>query len=162
MVTATKTGAPVLKRLYAGTTIVVGPTTGEEMLADSGDIFTNYVSPIFREWGTDVPGDPTKETNVSIWEVAKNVTFHWMFGSLGNPEELCLTQGQIRKFVVEHRDKLHPKGRATFFLFRVREEFFVAYVCDVGCGLEARVDRFDYSFVWSADCRRRVVVPQLD
>jgi hypothetical protein len=83
-----------------------------------------------------------------------------MFRSLGDLDALCMEQGEIVDFVKKHRDKLHPNGWATFFLFKVNGEYFVAGVRVDGRRLGAIVHRFDYSDVWGAAYRRRVVVPQ--
>ena len=161
MATAT-TRTGVLTRLYHDETIVVGSTTGKEMLAASGEVFPGWLDPNFERWGTNVQSDPTEEAGVEVWEMAEDANFRTMFSSLGDPERLCLTQGQIRKFAAERRDKLHSNGWATFFLFRVGEELFVAGLDDYGRELLAFVYRFGNGYVWCAGDRRRVVVPRLD
>lgn len=152
------TTSSILARLYADERIVVGPTEGSETIANSGDILT-FLDPDFERWGTNVPGEPTKAREVKVYEMREDATFERMFGSLGDPKSLCLSQGQIRRFIEEHRDKLHPSGWATFFLFEVKGEIFVAFAIDEGNDLKAGVGRFVSDGVFSADVRRRVVVP---
>ena len=75
---------------------------------------------------------------------------------------LCLTQPQIIHFVEKHKKWLRTDGYGTFFLFKVGEELFVAYVYFDGYGrLKVFVYRFSFDYVWYAGCGHRVVVPQL-
>lgn len=154
------TGDSPLIRLYADERIIIGETTGKETLAESGDIFTSYLDLDFDGWGTKVPGAPTTATPVAVYEMRKDADFRTMFGSLGNPRRLCLSQGQIRKYCRQHRDKLHPKGWATFFLFEVKGELLVARVGVRVGSLEADVYRFDGDYVWIASRSHRLVVPE--
>jgi hypothetical protein len=72
-----------------------------------------------------------------------------------------LTQEQILYFIKNHEDKLRDDGYATFFLFESHGEFFVAYVYFYSFGsLSVSVGRFESAFVWGAEYRRRLVVPQ--
>ncbi len=151
----------ILKPLYVGEEIVVSETDGSETMANASQVFTGYLDPDFKNWGTDQPYCATNAQSVTVYEMCENATFADMFGSLGaDLNQLCMTQSQIIKFCVDNRNKLRTQGYATFFLFKANGEYFVAYVLVDSGWLEAYVHRFDYSRVWIADDRHRVVVPQ--
>jgi hypothetical protein len=77
--------------------------------------------------------------------------------------KLVMTQSQIIQFVQKHRKWLRTDGYATFFLFKVGDEFFVADVFFNDDGrLEVYVYRFSDDDVWRAEVRHRIVIPQLN
>lgn len=138
-------------------------TDGRRTIVGARKMFPGYFDSDYVNWGTDVPGQPTEETPFEVLELVKNGKFAQIFGAFGRPlDELCLSQDKILEFVENHSDKLHPKGWATFFLFKVGDEFFVANVRRIDDGqLEASVARLSDDFVWNAEYRSRFVVPQL-
>jgi hypothetical protein len=141
-------------------TINLAPTKGKATLAKAKKVFTGYLDSDFKNWDTDVSGIDTAETKVDVHEMSRDGNYKTLFGSLGDPRKLCLTQGQIEKFCHSHRDSLRQEGYGTFFLFEVKGELFVALVSVGGGELEAVVDRFDYDVVWGAGRRHRLVVKQ--
>ena len=135
---------------------------GTQTLAQAKKTFPLYLDPDFKNWGLDKKGVVTKETAVQVYELIKNATFAQMFGSLGaDLDKLCMTQHQIKAFCEKHADWLRADGNATFFLFKVGDQFFVAHVSVHSVGLCAYVDRFERDIVWRAEPARRLVVPQL-
>lgn len=151
-------------RLISGAeTLTLSPTDGNEIIAEAGDLFNGYLDSDFVNWNTNVKGNPTEAQNVQVHEMTKDGTFEQIYGSLGTDlNALCLSQAQIIQFVKNHRKWLRTDGYGTFFLFKVGEEFFVAYVFVYSDGsLHAYVYRFSYDLVWRAEYRRRFVVPQL-
>lgn len=149
--------------------LILDPTDGTETLANANDLFS-HIDPDFNNWGTNKKGASTQQQFVDVYEMTNDATFAEMFGSLSNnPDQLCLTQAQIKQFVKKHRDKLCIDGFTTFFLFKGKKmkgvkssQLFVAGVGVVsGGGLWVSVHRFGRSFVWPAGDRLRVVVPQL-
>ena len=149
-------------------TITLAPTKGSATLAKAKKVFTGYLDSDFKNWDTDVSGIDTVETKVDVHEMTRNGNFQTLFGSLGDPHKLCLTQGQIEEFCRSHRNSLRQEGYGTFFLFEVKGELFVALVrvvvgglvrVVVG-GLGADLNRFGYDYVWRAYDRRRLVVQQ--
>ncbi len=86
-----------------------------------------------------------------------------MFNSLSTDlDKLCLTQDQIIEFCTNHPSWLRQDGYGTFFLFKVKDEFFVCSVHVRDGGLCVGVDRLADGCVWDADGAHRVVVPQLN
>ncbi len=160
-------------RLISGAEILtLEPTDGTEVIAEEGRLFSGYLDSDFRNWNTNVKGNPKKVQNVHVHEMTKDGTFDQIYGSLGTDlNALCLTQAQIIRFFKQklHNSYLiHEKpgdaGYAWFlFLFKVGNEFFVA---SVGVGsdgsLRAIIYRFLSDDVWEAESRRRFVVPQLN
>ena len=138
-------------------------TDGKQTIAKAKETFPVWIDPDFKEYGTNVVSDPTKKARVEVNEMIKDGTFAQIFGGMANDlNSLCLTQSQIIQFVQKHRKWLRTEGYGTFFLFKVGEEFFVTgvYFDDDG-QLSVLVRRFSYVYVWSAENRHRVVIPQL-
>jgi hypothetical protein len=141
----------------------IAPTLGNTTLAEAHDVFPGFLDPDFKRWGTDVTGIDTKESPVDIYEMKKNGDYRTLFGSLGAElNSLCFQQGQIKEFCRTKRHLLRQDGYATFFLFKVGEELFVAHALVGGRKLKAYVDRFVNDDAWYADAvlRHRLVVPQ--
>ena len=133
---------------------------GTRTIAQAPELFTGWLDSDFKNCGTDIKGSKTKETKETKLvelEMDKDATFADIFT---DPEAMALSQEQILYFVENHKDKLHPDGWYTFFLFKVSNDFFVAHVSRSGRGLRAFVVRLSRGSVWNADDRRRVVVPQ--
>jgi len=151
-----------LRRILEDKKFALPVTDGKEFLGKATDVF-GYIDSDFKHYGCDEVGQPAKETEVQVYEMAMDGTFTEIFGELSSDlDKLCLTQSQIKKFVQNHRDVLRKEGYGTFFLFKVGNEFFVAhvYLHDVG-GLRVFVHRFSHGYVWYAGHRHRLVVPQL-
>jgi hypothetical protein len=155
----------ILRRLYENEEILVGATNGEETIANSSDLFSGYLDPDFKKWGTNKSSRVSTEiVPAEIYELHKNATFQQMFDFPDrDTNSLCWEQGQIINFCRDHLDKLHPKGFANLFLFKVEghEGPLVADVRSDAGGLEVIVSRFGRGSVWYAEGRDRVVVPQL-
>lgn len=133
-------------------------TKGYVTIARAKDVFTGWIDPDFKSWGTDVAGPDAKAQNVSAYELGKDGTFRDIYYRLSSDlDSLCLTQGQIVEFMKNCEDKEHW----FFFLFKVGNDFFVARSRWYDGELGARVDRFSHDYVWDAGRRRLFVVPQL-
>lgn len=133
----------------------------KENIYDNSSLFSGYLDSDFKNWKLKEKND-SKDTNISVYEMDKNGTFEQIFKSLSNDlDSLCLTQGQIIE-ICKNQSNILKYDSWTFFLFKVDNEFFVAYVIvDDDGRLEVHVRRFSHDFVWSAECRHRFVVPQL-
>lgn len=142
--------------------LILDATDGSEILAEANDVFA-FIDSDFKNWGADEKGPEIGETPVRVHEMVQNCTFSQMFGSLSSDvRKLCFTQAQIKGFVKKFRRWLRTDGYATLFLFESHDQFFVAFVyVRSDAKLHVFVARFGDSYVWYAECRRRVVVPQL-
>src|SRR6516225_10439495 len=121
---------------------------------------SNTLIPILHRWRCSVPGPPTTETRVRIYEMVKDCTFQDMFGGFGvGLDSLALTQAQIKQFAKRRGDWLKKGGNGTFFLFKTGNEFFVAAVYFFSDGrLGVRVRDLTLERVFRAQKRHRVVV----
>lgn len=139
-------------------TITLSETKGNKTIARADDLFT-WIDSDFENWGTDKKEKKTESIELAVCEITSDATFAHLFTK---PEEMSLTQSQIIEFCTNHKDKLRADGYATFFLFKVGTEYFVADV-DIRSGglLHAYVRRFSRARVWRAGFRHRIVIPQL-
>ena len=136
--------------------LIIPATDGLRTLVQATDIFPGGV---YGE-SCNVAGNPKPETPVVVHELIKNGTFCQMFEGQGvDLDKLGLTQDQIIQFVITHREHLHPKGYATFFLL---PGSLVAYIFWYDARrLKVYVFRLALDDVWLAASRPRVVLPQL-
>ena len=154
--------ALILKLISEAHEIIIETCDGSQTIATAKETFKSGIDGDFKNWGTNKAGASTEKTPVQVHEMVKDATFAQMFGSLGTDlDKLCLTQHQIKTFCEVHKEWLRKDGYATFFLFKVDEQFFVASVDVRSDGLRVFVFRFEYDFVWDAVRLHRVVVPQL-
>ena len=150
-----------LRLISGGKSVKLATTDGKETLAKAKDVFV-YIDPDFKHYGCDVKSEAAPETEVTVYEMVKDGTFAQLFGGFGeNLDRLCLTQAQIKAFARDQRNWLRSDGYATFFLFKVGSEFFVADVYVYADGLYVYVHRLSDDLVWDAESRHRIVVPQL-
>ncbi len=153
--------AAILKCISEAQEIFIETCDGTKTIATAKETFKSGIDSDFKNWDTNKPGNSTQKTSVQVRELVKDATFAQMFGSLGTDlDKLCLTQHQIKLFCEVHKDWLRKDGYATFFLFKVDEQFFVAYVLVSSGGLYVCVYRFELDYVWDAEYSSRVVVPQ--
>jgi len=135
----------------------------ETLMLDALDGKETFIDDDFKEWGTDKSSIATKEQAVVVHELVKNATFAQMFDSLGTDlDKLCLTQAQIINFCKKYPEWLRKIEKATFFLFKVEDQFFIAHVRVFSDNsLYVFVYRFGNVLVWRAGQSLGLVVPQL-
>lgn len=157
-----------LRQLYVGERILLDPTDGTQTIARAKEISTGGIDPDFMNWNLDVPAQATEAMEVGVHEMIVDGSFTEIYGSVDHTlDRLCLTQAQIIGFCVKHRDKLRRDGcrraHGAFFLFKVGNKYFVVLV-DVNSDgrLLVNVRHLSFDFVWSAEYRRRFVLPQLE
>jgi len=141
-------------------TVTLAPTKGSATLAKARAVFPVGLDSNFQTWGTNVPGEDMEEVLVDVHEMIRDGTFKMLFGSLGDPHQLVLSQGQIVEFCSKHSDSLRQEVGGTFFLFKVNGELLVARVFVYDRELQVDVNRFDRDVAWEADDRHRFVVQQ--
>ncbi len=154
--------ALILKLISEAHEIIIETCDGSQIIANAKETFKSWIDNDFRNWGTNKAGKSTQKTPIQVHEMVKNATFAQMFNSLSiDLDKLCLTQHQIKTFCEVHKEWLRKDGYATFFLFKVEDQFFVARVRVYSGGLRVNVSRFGRDCVWPAGYSLRVVVPQL-
>jgi len=141
-------------------TVTLRATSREITLAQASDVFTGWVDSDFKNWSTDVPGQDTDEADVAVYEMVHDGTYQTLLSSLGEFDQLCLSQGQIKRFCQDHFEYLRQGGYGTFFPFKVKQKRYVASVHAGGDRLGVYLYRFGRVRVWRAVCRHRVVVQQ--
>lgn len=133
---------------------VVGPTDGTKTFANSGFVI-GYIHPDYKP----TAGQPTPETRVTVCEMIEDGNFVEVLGSLGEARKRWQNEDQIVEFCQKHPGKLRKDGYATFF------ELEGGFVADVGVDddgrLYAHLYHVSHDYVWSAEYRHRIVVPQL-
>lgn len=152
----------ILKLISKGESLFIDAVSGKETLAQAKDVFPSGIDPDFEEWGPDEASQATEEAPVQVHEMVQDSTFAQMFGSLGTDlDKLCFTQHQIKNFCKKHPNWLRADGYATFFIFKAKDQYFVARVYVYYDGLHVGVRRLVRDGVWNAENLPRVVVPQL-
>lgn len=141
-----------LRRLFADEAVAVPATAGAKTFANSGFV-VGYIHPDYK------PSQRSAEAvNTSVHEIVRDGRFTDFLGSPNESRPRWQTECQIVVFCELHRDKLRGDGYATFFEL---EDGFVANVDVVDGGrLVVRVRRLSDGYVWHAECRHRVVLPQ--
>lgn len=158
----TESAVCYLKLISNGTKIEIGATDGQDTIAQAKDTFPGYIDSDFLNYETDVKDQPTKETPVQVMELITNSNFLQIFGGFGeNLDRLCLSQSQIISFVKNYKKWLRMDGYGTFFLFKVKNEFFVACVLWYEDRFRVFMYRLSSADVWLAGSQHRIVIPQL-
>lgn len=158
-----KSKPAVLRMISGGEQIIISATTGVKTIASATDVFTCGIDSDFKNWGLDVPGEAKPGIRAEVYEMIQDGDFKTIYGSVGRDlGTLYFTEEQVVVFVRDHKKWLRTSGYATFFLFKVGDEFFVARV---GLPLDERpyadVRRFSDNFMWPAFVRLRVVLPKV-
>lgn len=153
----------ILKLLSGGKKILLDACDGKEIITNAKDVFLSGIHGDLKNWNTNKLGIATKETEVRVHEMLQNANFAQMFGFLETDlDKLCLTQAQIINFCKKHFSWLRKRGQGTFFLFKVEDQFLVAYVRVCSDVLRMNVYKFMYDIVWNAMYEHRLVVPQMN
>ena len=148
-----------LRLLSGNEPLVLGPTDGQETLAQATEVF-RYIDRNFERWNCNTAGLPTNETVVQVYEMVTDCTFQEMFDSFGIPiDSFALTQAQIKQFTMLYPNWLKRGGNGTFFLFKVDGEFFVSAVYFFSDGrVGVRLRGLALERVFRAQKRHRLVV----
>lgn len=155
-----------LRLISQGKTIILGPTTGDELtIGQSPEIYKGGIDPNFENWGLCVKsGKPTGIEDVSVYELDGRGTFKQIYEELGgNLNALSLTQAQINEFVATHAEWFIPDGAGLFFLFKEGGSFFVAdvhYIDYPSRSFAVCARRYTFPLEWLSESRLRFVVPQ--
>jgi hypothetical protein len=152
----------ILNLISAGEKLMIEKTSEKKTIADSKSTFKSFIDSNFKNWELNNKGEGKPETEVLLYEMARDATFSRMFNFLNSDlDKLVLTQEQIVRFCEKYPTKLRQNGYGTFFLIKENNEYFVVYVYVFSDGLRVSVYRFVFDGVWDASFRHRVVVPQL-
>ncbi len=134
-------------------------------IAKAHNIYTGYLDPNFKDWGTDVRvyvrvyEDSIEIINVDVRTVTRDGEYKNLFG-YDELKNICLTQRQINQFVVSNRNLLSEEDYGLFFIFEQMNEFFVAEISMRDGLIAARLRRYNDSHVWKASGGILLVVKQ--
>jgi len=151
----------VLRLISGNEKIMIEALDGQATIANAKNIFKSFIDTDFKNWGLNNPSSATGETLLDIHEMVRDATFNQMFNSLNTDlDKLVMTQAQIIRFCEKHPTWFRQGGLGTFFLIKENSEYFVVLVGVYSDGLLVNVYRFGYDYVWRAEYRPRLVVPQ--
>jgi hypothetical protein len=164
-------GDPILRSISGDEKLTIRALDGRFIIVQAKNIFRANIDPHFIQWRLSKLGIATPEISVRVYEMIKDASFADIFNSLpGTLEQKWLTQNQVIEFCAVWPDWLRSGGFATMFLCKNDESQPIDEanpqnnLMEVGVsaktdGLSAVVNHFDYTYVWAAKYRRRVVVP---
>lgn len=164
-----KKESDILRLLTVSEKLLLAKSDGRGIISQAKNVFKSYIDSDFENWGLNKKSKTTTETEIQVYEIAKDAIFKDMFTFLSdNLDSLCLTQDQIIDFCSNHSEYLRSGGYATFFLTKkdfkkpaTSNNLFVIRVPVHSGGLAVYVSHFDDAYVWVAGCRHRLVVPKL-
>lgn len=140
---------------------MIESSEGRALISKAKSTFRSGIDSDFANWKLNEAANATPETLLNIYEMANNATFAQMFTELNSDlDKLVMTQAQIIRFCEKYQAWLRQEGRATFFLIKVKNEYFVVSVHILAGGLRVYVDRLEDGDVWFASLLHRVVAPQ--
>ncbi len=153
---------PYLRLILGGTKLTISECSGQRTIAKVDKVFRGYIDRDFVNYGLDVEGVATPDTDVEVHELVRDGDFTDIYNSLGaDLDKLVLTQDQVISFVETHRGWLRKDGYGTFFLLKEGNGFFVAGVSVHPDGLDVQARRLSDAYVWYGGYGRRFVLPQL-
>jgi len=150
-----------LRLISSGMEIIIGPTDGQETIAQARGLFKGWIDKYFVEC-IGIKDHPTKETSVQVFEMINSRTFGQIFGGFGeNLDRLCFSQGQVVSFARNHSKWFRRYGPGTFFLLKINGDYLVARVFWGTGNLDIVHFPLSYNKFWEVEDTPRVVVPKL-
>ncbi len=142
-------------------TIISATKAGPGMKKENQRLFDS-VDKDFDNWDAQTVSKDTEETTAYVYEQMQNGTYADIFGSFNKNLDLLdfETHEQIKDFVKNSPELLHPKGYATHFLYKNKiGKRFVADLHRRSDGhLSMRVFEFSSGSVWYANSAYRFVI----
>ena len=133
----------VLKLISDGDILKIMALDGARNIESSKDIFGAVVSVWEDSFLTDESNKKTYETEILVYELARDNTTLKMFGSLNeNLKPLCLTQDQIIEYINKYKQYKNPlhKNIINMFLFESNNKFFRVWIIEEPNGSMMWVD----------------------
>jgi hypothetical protein len=151
-----------LKLISGGEEIIISETDGEDIITYAKNTFPGFSDPDFANC-RDTKDQPTKEIKVRVFEQIRDGTPAQIFGGFGeNLDRLCLTRGQIIRFVEDNSKWFGMRDCfTTSFLFKKNGKHSVARVYNGGGMLKVFADSLSGDRFCVAKDHYRFVVPQL-
>lgn len=153
----------ILKLISAGEKIMIEASYGNVLISKAKKTFKSWIDPHFTDWKLNEVGTATPETLLNVYEMANNATFIQMFTELNSDlDKLVMTQSQIIRFCEKHPNWFCCHGYFTFFLTKIKDNYFVISVHVDDDDLVVRVNRLEDSTFWRAANAFRVVAPKIE
>jgi hypothetical protein len=143
-----------LRRLYEGHEMRIPATNGRETIYAS-DVFTGNRDPSLIQWGLGLPGLPTPEVNIKMYELVKDGQFAKVLESIEGGWQPFSEESQIVAFCRDYPTKLNwRRGWDTFFPLKGE---FVVHAITKG-KIECKIHEISYKGIWSSLFKPRFVV----
>lgn len=159
----------MLRLVSKNRSLIIDACDGTKTLMKATKTFKRGIDYGSGNWNCKQISDPTKETEVEIYEQIQEATFIQMFSSLSNNwEDVCLTQHQIEVFCNKHSTWLVKDTVPNLMLFKVEENFLIALVntgmyYEEELTLAVKVRWFSIQDIWKIPARgnTRIIVPKI-
>lgn len=151
---------PYLHRMFIDEKIIIPEQNTPELISQASDVFNLWIDPDFSKW-LDYEEGPSSETEVAVYEQAKDANFKEMFYSLKYPmKELYLKQSQLKWFCKNNYVYLRREGRSTFVPLKSEtHRYYIANIVTLFGGMY--IDVFRYSNVTTrflSSSKNRIIV----
>lgn len=154
---------PYLRLISSGHKLTLPARSGKRTIAKAKRMFLpGYIHSDFVDYGLDVRGVATPETDVQVYELVRDGEFTDIYNGVGvDLDKLVLTQDQILTFVEICHDWLRTYGPETFFIMKNGKMFFVVGVVEDAPGRSIYPANLSYRGIWHRSHFHRFVLPQL-
>lgn len=148
-----------LKLISGGRKLFIAATEGTETLADATDVFSR-IDPNLNDMGLNRSSQSTKRQQIEVYRLVETGSLKRIFTSLRrNLDSLCLTQAQIKAICRDHFNELENSSapQPNLFLFKVGQEFFVAWIYRPRTTDKCRKPSLSYVYRLDGDGEREVL-----
>lgn len=154
---------PYLRLISGWTKLTLPARSGKRTIAKAKRMFLpGHIHSDFVDYGLDVRGVATLETDVQVYELVRDGEFTDICNGVGvDLDKLVLTQDQILTFLETCHDWLRTYGPETFFITKNGKMFFVVGVVDDVPGISIYPVNLFYRGIWHGSRSHRFVFPQL-
>lgn len=154
---------PILTRLFPEEIVTIPESDGTKTIADSSDIFTSFIEPIFEKLGSNSKGKKTKKMPAWIHKLTRKASPFDMLKSLSKDfDKLCFTQNQIVLFCAKHLKFFKERKCATLFLFKEGDEYHICAVFVEDEGSAAYLYDFKFREEWDTKYAPNLLTPSLE
>lgn len=121
----------ILKLISSGDVLKIQALDGHRNIKSSENIFRHVFSD-FLDLYSDESAEKTNETEVLVYELARDADVYKMFDSFNKDfGQLCLTQDQILEFIDKYKEYKIPLDKHVIyhFLFKASGKVFYSQIC---------------------------------
>lgn len=127
-----ETNMKIVRPFPGSRKIAIGALDGQTVITEARNTFKSLVDCDFSEFGLEAKSEPTKETNILIYQVTVESTFIQIFTSINeNLDKIVLTMSQIIDFCHENPGLITRERYGLFFLTsKKRKRNFLKKILD--------------------------------